>query len=207
MLPGVNKLHGPELYFEASGVAGQPDTCLRVGAIRGKRPRSGFPVPQRRLGSIARATRSRGGKEKSSKPRRAAQVGPVGEEQYPERLAKLRTCWGLAPLCPVPVRGCLLFIHGGYKDLYRCRLTAGSREIQPALSLSWFFGICASRNNLAPRLGATLAPSGPNAMATAKTWRSYPAPTHPAAVLCDLIEPHHEGFGTVEFGQVRNRFQ
>ena len=34
-----------------------------------------------------------------------------------------------------------------------------------------------------------------------------PAPTHQAAVLCDLIEPHHERFGTVEFGQVRNRFQ
>lgn len=42
-------------------------------------------------------------------------------------------------------------------------LTAGSREIQPALSLSWFFGICVFRNNLAPRLGATLAPSGRNA--------------------------------------------
>ena len=40
--------------------------------------------------------------------------------------------------------------------------TTSSREIQPALSLSWFFGICVFRNNLAPRLGATLAPSGGN---------------------------------------------
>jgi hypothetical protein len=36
------------------------------------------------------------------------------------------------------------------------------REIQPALSLSWPFGICVSRNNFAPRLGATVAPSGRN---------------------------------------------
>ena len=41
-------------------------------------------------------------------------------------------------------------------------LTKGSREIQPALSLSSFFGICVFRNTLAPRLGATLAPSGGN---------------------------------------------
>src|SRR5579871_728834 len=46
-------------------------------------------------------------------------------------------------------------------------LTAGSREIQPALSLSWFFGIYVSQNNLAPRLGASLAPSGGNA----KLWQ------------------------------------
>jgi hypothetical protein len=48
-------------------------------------------------------------------------------------------------------------------------LTTGSREIQPALSLSWFFGICVFRNNFAPRLGATLASSGRNA----KFWQ-YP---------------------------------
>src|SRR5208337_1115101 len=45
----------------------------------------------------------------------------------------------------------------------RLGLTASSREIQPALSLSWFFGICVFRNNRAPRLGASLGPSGRNA--------------------------------------------
>ena len=34
-----------------------------------------------------------------------------------------------------------------------------------------------------------------------------PAPTHQTAVLRHLIEPHNERFGTVEFGQERNRFQ
>jgi hypothetical protein len=34
-----------------------------------------------------------------------------------------------------------------------------------------------------------------------------PAPTHQAAILCDLMEPDYERFGAVEFGQVRNRFQ
>src|ERR1017187_8486577 len=34
-----------------------------------------------------------------------------------------------------------------------------------------------------------------------------PAPTHQAAVLCHFIEPHHERFGTVELGQVRNRLE
>ena len=33
------------------------------------------------------------------------------------------------------------------------------------------------------------------------------AATHQAAVLRHLIEPHQEGFGTVEFGQVWNRLQ
>ena len=46
----------------------------------------------------------------------------------------------------------------------RCRhgLTAGSRKIQPALLLSGFIGIRGFRNSFAPRLGATLAPSGRN---------------------------------------------
>ena len=41
-------------------------------------------------------------------------------------------------------------------------LTTSSREIQPALSLSWFPERRVPRNRFAPRLGATLAPSGGN---------------------------------------------
>jgi len=46
-------------------------------------------------------------------------------------------------------------------------LTTSSPEIQPAQSLSSFSGIGVPRNSFAPRLGATLAPSGGNA----KLWQ------------------------------------
>jgi len=74
-------------------------------------------------------------------------------------------------------------------------LTTGSREIQPALSLSWFFGICVFRNNRAPRLGATLAPSGRNA----KFWQQPLRQDHIGDKECQSPNP----IGHAHFSPIR----